>query len=93
VVTFVSVPQVAPEQPAPDKAQVTPLLAESFCTAAMKPEDCEICTEADGGFTETETGGGAAVIVIVAAADFVLSAIEVAVKVTVAGAGTFAGAL
>jgi hypothetical protein len=41
---------------------------------------------------ETEMGSGVAVTVMVAAADFVPSATEVAVRVTVAGAGTTAGA-
>jgi hypothetical protein len=42
--------------------------------------------------TETEIAG-AAVTVMVAMADFVPSATEVAVSVTVAGAGTLAGAM
>jgi hypothetical protein len=44
--------------------------------------------------TDTEIGGGAAeVMVMVARADLVESAIEVAVRVTEAGAGTLAGAV
>ena len=31
-----SEPQAAPVQPAPDRAQVTPLFCESFCTVAVK---------------------------------------------------------
>ena len=34
-VAFVSVPQVLPEQPEPDNAQVTPLFAESLLTVAV----------------------------------------------------------
>ena len=32
----VKVPQVEPEQPEPERVQVTPLLAGSFCTKAVK---------------------------------------------------------
>jgi hypothetical protein len=60
---------------------------------AVKPADRETWTEVEVGLTETEMGGGAAVTVIVAAADFVPSLTEVAVSVTVGGAGTAAGAL
>ncbi len=35
-VTTVKVPQAEPEQPEPERVQVTPLLAESFCTEAVK---------------------------------------------------------
>ena len=93
VVTFDNVPQVAPEQPVPERIQLTPLLEESFCTEAMKPVDCETCTEVEDGLTMTAIGGGVAVTVMVATADFVPSVIDVAVSVTVAGAGAVAGAL
>ena len=89
---MVSVPQVAPEHPAPDRDQITPLFWESFCTDAAKFVDVDVCSDAVGGFTETEIGAGAAVTVIVAAADFVASLTDVAFNVTVAGAGTAAGA-
>jgi hypothetical protein len=92
-VTFVSAPQAAPAQPVPVRVQLTPLPEGSFCTMALKPVDCEDCTEAVGGFTETETGGGGVVMVMIAAADFVPSEIEVAVKVTVLGVGAVAGAV
>jgi len=88
-----SVPQVAPLQPTPDSAQVTPWFCVSFVTVAVKT--CvppEACTVALGGATLTAIAGGA-VTVIVAAPDFVPSATEVAVKVTVAGEGTAAGAV
>jgi hypothetical protein len=93
VVTFVSVPQLAPEQPVPESDHVTPLFCESFCTAALKFAVVETCTESDVGLTETEIGGGPAVIVKVAVADFVPSLTDVAFIVTVAGVGTDAGAV
>jgi hypothetical protein len=75
--------------------QVTPAAFTSFITVAVNAKDClstnpvalgEIVTLiADGGFT--------AVTVTVADADFVPSVTDVAVSVTVAGLGTFAGAL
>ena len=90
---MVSAPQVAPEHPAPERDQVTPLFCESFCTVAVKLAVVDTCTESEVGLTETEIGGAAAVMVIVAAADFVPFATEVAVSVTVAGDGTAAGAV
>ncbi len=93
MVTFVSVPQDTAAQPVPDKLQLTPLLAESFFTVAVKPVDCDTCTDAEAGFTVTEMGAEAVVIVMAALADLVLSAIDVALRVTVAGLGTLAGAL
>jgi hypothetical protein len=92
-VTLLSVPQDAPAQPAPDKIQLTPLLAGSFCTVAVNGALLVAWTEALAGVTETEMGAGAAVTVIVAADDFELSAMEVAVSVTVPGLGTVAGAV
>ena len=50
-------------------------------------------TEAVVGLMATEMGTGVALMVMVAALDFVPSAIEVAVSVTVAGVGTAAGAV
>ena len=91
-VTLLSVPHVAPEQPAPETDQVTPLFCESFCTEAVKLAVVETCTEADAGVMETDVGGGVAVMVMMADADLEPSAIEVAVSVTVGGAGTLAGA-
>jgi len=49
--------------------------------------------EAEVGLMETEMGTGPALMVMVAGADFVPSATEVAVSVTVAGVGTAAGAV
>ena len=93
VVTLVSVPHVAPEQPVPDSDHVTPLFWESFCTAAVKLAALETCTDADVGLTETDIGCGAAETVIAAAADFVPSVTEVAVSATNAGTGTAVGAV
>ena len=93
VVTFVNVPHAAPEQPVPESVQVTPLLEESFWTDAEIPVDCEACTEVEGGLTVTAIGGGVAVTVIVALPDFVESAREVAVRVTVGGVGMVEGAV
>ena len=95
VVAAVSVPQEAPEQPAPDSDHVTPFPCVSFCRVAVKGAVVETCTEAEPGLTATEMagGGGAAVTVMAAEEDFVLSAMEVALRVTVAGEGAVAGAL
>jgi hypothetical protein len=93
VVTLLSVPHVAPEQPAPETDQVTPLFCESFCTEAVKLAAVETCREVDAGLTETTMGSGAEVIVTLAALDFVASLTDVAVRVTVAGDGTPAGAV
>ncbi len=57
VVTLLSVPQAAPEHPAPERAQVTPLFCESFCTEAVKLAAVETCTEVDVGLMETAMGG------------------------------------
>lgn len=87
-----NVPQAAPVQP--DNVQVTPLFCVSFCTVATKECVWPVCTETAVGFTVTTMAAGVAeVIVRVVTADFVASAIEVAVRVTVAGAGTVAGAV
>jgi hypothetical protein len=88
-----SVPHVAPLQPLPDRAQVTPLFCESFCTVPVNRCEAPLCTLALVGVTVTTISAGAAVTVIVAVADFVVSATDVAVKVTVAGEGTLDGAV
>lgn len=87
-----NVPQVAPEQPVPVSVQVTPLFCGSFVTVAETLRVCPICTEAVTGLTAI-VSGGAGVIVIVTAVVLVLSATDCAVAVTVAGAGTAAGAV
>ena len=93
VVTAVSVPQETPEQPAPASDQLTPFPCVSFCRVAVKGAVVETCTEAEPGLTPTTIGTGAEVTVMVADADLVLSATEVALRVTVAGEGAVAGAL
>ena len=93
VVILDKMPQEFPEQPLPERVQLTPLLVESFCTKAEKLADCETCTEAVVGLTETEMGGGAAVMVTTAVADFVVSATDVAFRFTEPCLGTRAGAL
>jgi len=50
-------------------------------------------TEAEVGLMATEMGTTVALMVMAAALDFVPSATEVAVRVTVAGLGTAAGAV
>ena len=92
-VMLVSVPHVAPEHPAPERDQVTPLFCESFCTEAAKLAEVETCTEVLAGLTETTMGRAAAVIVTVAVFDFVVSETDVALRVTEAGDGTLAGAV
>ena len=89
----VTAPHVAPLQPAPDTVQVTPLFAASFCTVEVNACDPLTCTDAVVSDSATAIAGGVAVTVIIAAADFVLSATDVAVIVTVAGAGTLGGAV
>jgi hypothetical protein len=86
-----TLPQVAPLQPAPDSVQFTPWFCESFCSVAVNicvaPPDATLAVAGD---TVTTIGGGATVMV--ALADFVLSAMEVAVRLTVP-AGADAGAV
>ena len=90
-VAFVSVPQVLPEQPLPVSVHVTPLLAESLLTVAVKFCVEPVVTFAVEGDTATLIATPATVIV--AEDDFVLSVTEVAVRVTVAGDGTELGAV
>ena len=58
-----TLPQAAPEHPAPLTVQLTPLLAESFATVAVSVCVCPACTIADAGVTLTAIaeGGGAGV--------------------------------
>ena len=90
-VAFVSVPQAVPEQPLPVSVHVTPLLAESLLTVAVKFCVEPVVTFAVEGDTATLIATPATVIV--AEDDFVLSVTEVAVRVTVAGDGTELGAV
>ena len=88
-----SVPQVTPEQPAPESAQLTPLFCESFVTVAVKAcVPIPACTFCVVGATLTMMTG-VVVTVIVAAVLLAPSATAVAVNVTVAGEGTPAGAV
>ena len=50
------VPHVAPLQPAPDRAQVTPLTALSFVTVAVNGWVCPTCTDIVAEDTATEMG-------------------------------------
>jgi hypothetical protein len=79
-------------QPAPLNVQLTPLFCVSFVTVAVTLCVFPLCTDALVGFTDTPTAGGA-VTVIVAAAVLLVSATDFAVSVTIAGAGTLAGAV
>jgi hypothetical protein len=88
-----SVPHVAPLQPAPDNAHVTPLFAASFVTVAVKlalPPRIRLAVVCE---RVTAMAGGAAVTVIDVVEFFVPSVTEVAVNVTLAGFGTLAGAV
>jgi CBS domain containing-hemolysin-like protein len=69
------------------------LFAGSLTTVAVTGRLPFILTLAEVGNTVTATGAAAAVSVIVAEADFVVSATDVAFKVTVAGFGTAVGAV
>ena len=77
-------PHVAPEHPAPESDQVTPLFCASLETVGVNCCVAETATDAEVGATLTATGG---VTVIVVEEFFVLSATDVAVSVTVFGVG------
>ncbi len=89
---FDSEPHVGPEHPLPESDQVTPLFAGSFITVAVKLCVRPVVTLAEPGETATVITA-AGTIVILAEADFVVSEIEVAVRVTAAGEGAEAGAV
>jgi hypothetical protein len=88
------VPQAAPVQLAPDSDQVTPWFLASLATVAVNSRLLFVTTPppAAGVRVTLTPAGVAAVTVIAAAADLFPSATEVAVKVTLAGLGTLAGA-
>ena len=73
--------------------QVTPALALSFATVAVKAAAAEAAREAGGLLSVTVMGALGVEIVMAAEADCVESAMEVAVTVTVAGLGAVAGAV
>jgi hypothetical protein len=93
VVAADSVPQAAPLHPVPEIDQLTPLFCGSFVTVAVK--FCVPIPASTLGFAGAITTPitGTAVTVITAVPVLLPSAIEVAVRVTVAGDGTTAGAL
>jgi|SRR5271165_6569538 len=87
------VPHVAPLQPVPDRAQVTPLFALSLITVAVNGWVNPTCTLAVVSERLTAIAGGAGVTVIAAEAVFVGSVTDVAVSVIAGGVGTLAGAV
>ena len=87
------VPQVAALQPAPDRVQVTPLFALSLVTVAVNGCVNPTCTLAVGGARLTAIAGGAGATVIAAAAVFVGSVADAAVREIAGGVGTLAGAV
>ncbi len=72
--------------------QSTPALDGSFATTAVSGL-LELTSTDEGGAGLKETAIAGTVMVVAAEIDFVLSAVEVAVTVTVAPAGTVAGAV
>ena len=84
------VPTVELPPATPLTLQVTPRFCESLETVALNCWVVETLSDAEEGDTETLMG---AVTVMVAVAFLEESAMEVAVRVTVAGAGTLEGAL
>jgi hypothetical protein len=93
-VTLLSVPQVVPLQPAPDRDQATPLLWGSFESVALNDlVPIPACTFAVVGETVTEIAAEVDDMVICAEADFVESVFETTVRLTAAGLGRVAGAV
>jgi hypothetical protein len=84
------VPTVVLPPATPFTLHLTPRFCELFCTVAANCCVRETFTEAEAGETDTLIS---AAMEIVADALLVASATEEAVKVTVAGLGTFEGAL
>ena len=85
-----NVPHPDPVHPVPETLQVTPALLGSLVTVAESGCVVETVTDAVEGATVTTTAGRA-VSVTRADADFVASARDTAVIVTVAGLGSVAG--
>ena len=88
---FETVPTVAFPPATPFTCQFTAVF-EVFATVAANCCVAPTATEAVAGLTVTVTGGGA-VTVTAAVPVLLLSAFETAATVTVAGAGTDAGAV
>jgi hypothetical protein len=84
-------PQERPPQPGPLSLQTTPLLSALFATVAATVSSWPNST--DEAFEETVTERAGDVTIIVAAADFVKSATDVAVRVTSVHDGRAAGAV
>ena len=89
---MLSAPQFVPLHPDPEIAQVTPRPFGSFCTVAEN--GCARFTETvcDPGDTETAMAGGGPIITA-ELADFVLSATDTAVTLTLGGVGVVPGAV
>jgi hypothetical protein len=85
----VIVPQLAPAQPGPETLQAT-LLSIAFCTVAV---NCCVVPAATLGLAGATVTTTAASTVTTAMSDFVGSAADVAVTLTVAGDGTPDGAV
>ena len=85
------VPQATPAQLGPERLQVTAWLAASGMTAAVNC--CVALDSIVGAVGKTDTPVGAGITVIAAGAELVPLAAEVAVSVTIAGLGTFGGAV
>ena len=83
------VPQATPLQPAPVRVHFTPVFAVPL-TRAVNCNEPPTEIAAVPGNTATNVGG---TMVTVALADFVASACDVAVTVTVGGVGTVVGAV
>ncbi len=85
------VPVVALPPGVPSTSQLTPPFAGSLVTVAVNGCGCDSVTDPRTGLNTTVSTP--CVTVIVAGAVFVTSAIDLTVRVTVAGTGTVAGAV
>jgi hypothetical protein len=92
-VTLANVPQDVPEQLGPEADHVTPAAATSFCTVAVTGSVCVTVRPPRLGEIVTLRAAEEPVMVIDAEAPLAVFETEVAVRVTVAGLGTFAGAV
>ena len=86
-------PQEVPEQAGPEADHVTPAAATSFCTVAVTGSVCAILRPPRLGTMVTLRAVEEPVTVMFAEAFFEVLETEVAVRVTVAGFGTFGGAV
>src|SRR5580704_3219317 len=90
-VTLVNVPQEVPEQPVPDADHVMPAAWTSFSTVALTGKVCVIVRPDRLGEMLILIAAGEPVTVIFAEAFLAVLEMAVAVRVTVAGLGTFWG--